>query len=77
MSELDSTTAIGDQIQAMQSQIDALLLRVADLEATLAHEHEDLVALKEVSTEDHRKLESLKGGAEGKPSRPSFTPVGL
>lgn len=68
---------MGDQIQAMQSQIDALILRVADLEATLAHEHEDLVALKEVADEDHRKLESLKSVSGGKPSRPSFTPVGL
>ncbi len=69
----------GTKIETMQIQIETLVKRVADLEATLQHEHEDLVALKEVADEDHRTLRDLKGSsAPGyPPPTPALTPVGL
>lgn len=74
----DETSAdVGAQIETMQRQVESLVKRVTDLESTLRHEHKDLVALKEVSDQDHRELRNLQGASGLGLQPPSATPLGL
>ncbi|MCP4849244.1 MAG: hypothetical protein GY899_14985 [Verrucomicrobiaceae bacterium] len=65
-------------LAGLQSELEVLTLRVAALEATLQHEHDDLLRLKKETKADHQRLEGLtdNGGGTGTPSSP-VTPVGL
>jgi len=76
MSDNETSTA-GLTLESLQQKISALESRVAELEAEVEHEHEDIEALKTVTEEDHRRLDSLKVGTSPTPPPPSVTPVGL
>ena len=65
-------------LAGLQVQLEALTARVAVLEATLKHEHDDLLRLKEETKADHQRLEGLSdAGAGGGTSSSPVTPVGL
>ncbi len=64
-------------LEGLQQEVEALKGRVAQLEATLRHEHDDLVRLKEETMADHRKLEGLSDIGSGGSSGAPVTPVGL
>ena len=73
----DNTEDQGKVLAGLKSELDALTERVADLEATLRHEHDDLLRLKEEAKADHRKLEGLKDTTGGESQSPPVTPLGL
>ncbi len=77
MSNDNATQAVESLLEAMRAEIEALSKRVTELESMLEHEHEDLVRLKEVADEDHRRLQTLKEAALPGPPPPTVTPVGL
>ncbi|MFP6872245.1 MAG: hypothetical protein VCA55_01950 [Verrucomicrobiales bacterium] len=73
----DNTEDQGKVLAGLKSELDALTERVAYLEATLRHEHDDLLRLKEEAKADHRKLEGLKDTTGGESQSPPVTPLGL
>lgn len=77
MAENDNPEDQGKVLAGIKSELDALTARVTDLEATLRHEHDDLLRLKEEAKADHRELEDLKDTAGGGSSSTPVTPVGL
>jgi len=79
MSENENHESSESPIEGLQKEIESLKERVAQLEATLRIEHDDLVRLKEEARADHRRLEGLsdKAGSGGDNSSSSVTPVGL
>jgi len=79
MAENENHASSDSLIEGVQKEIEALKERVAQLEATLRNEHDDLVRLKEETRADHRKLEGLsdKAGSSGATSSSSVTPLGL
>jgi len=77
MAENDNPEDQGKVLAGIQSELDALTARVSELEATLRHEHDDLLRLKEEAKADHRELEDLKDTAGGGASSTPVTPVGL
>ena len=80
MAENENHASSDSPIEGVQKEIEALKERVAQLEATLRNEHDDLVRLKEETRADHRRLEGLSDKAEssgGGTSSSSVTPVGL
>jgi hypothetical protein len=73
----DDSESQGASLAGLQRELESLTGRVAKLEATLQHEHDDLLRLKEETKADHRKLEGLSDmGAGGAASSPA-TPLGL
>ena len=64
-------------LAGLQRELEALSGRVAALEATLKHEHDDLLRLREETKADHRKLEGLSDTSGGESSSFPATPVGL
>ena len=76
MAANEASKGAAASLAGLQSELEALTARVASLEATLKHEHDDLLRLKEEAKADHQKLEGLSdisGGAAPSP----VTPVGL
>ena len=79
MTENENHESSQSPIEDLQKEIESLKERVAQLEATLRNEHDDLLRLKEETRADHRKLEGLsdKATSGGGTSSSSVTPVGL
>ena len=79
MTENENRESSQSPIEDLQKEIESLKERVAQLEATLRNEHDDLLRLKEETRADHRKLEGLsdKAASGGGTSSSSVTPVGL
>ena len=79
MTENENRESSQAPIEDLQKEIESLKERVAQLEATLRNEHDDLLRLKEETRADHRKLEgrSDKAASGGGTSSSSVTPGGL
>ncbi len=77
MAANDNPEDQGKVLAGLKSELDALTARVVDLEATLRHEHDDLLRLREEAKADHRKLEDLKDTTGGGSSSSPVTPLGL
>lgn len=58
-------------------RIDALEKKVARLQESLQHDHEDLERLQEVAMHDHEDLENLKGSSVARSRYGSRPMVGL
>ncbi len=73
----DDSESQGTSLAGLQRELEALTGRVAKLEATLQHEHDDLLRLKEETKADHRKLEGLSDVGTGGAASSPATPLGL
>lgn len=78
MAENDDPEGEEASLAVLRGELESLTARVVALEATLKHEHDDLLRLKEKTKADHQKLAGLSdtSGGAGTSSSP-VTPVGL